>query len=724
MTSAELSSNNPQKAVKTHMFRRTFLQELKQNVPFILAFSIISIFVLFLPQLVLLINDNIHLENMGNASEYFPRDFYRFGLNVCSVLLMPILAYILGLIQFHYLTNKRAMDVFAALPVKRETAVSARILAGVSILGIPNLICYTALFFVNIGVNGVYGAIVKEYFVVIFFSTVLMLIPYALAVFVATLSGTITENIIYPMVLMISPVLLYLFVTQMLRENLYGFSMGDEIFKRFSFLFPYTILGASDYIEGLTNSLFRSWNADRTFRELLMEMLPQFLLWAFISLALLGVSVLFYRCRKSEIAGKRNASKLLNVIACLATVTLVGMMIFFLASVMGELAYRLRFFFFILGTLIAFIIFQMVILHSVREVFKTYKTYLIALPFYILLIVFVNTNGFGVYNEVPKAEDVKAISINYTGKDIHYHGENLYRSETPEVIDQIIRFQKSVLETRNEEEKEYRQIELSYKMKNGDEIYRTYQRVSAESLQILDELESYSDFKKKNHAVFQKDFLNGVVQMELTDILETRCLPLTFEQFDLQAFQQALQADVLEESHEQMQHPDAPAKGYLNIVYQENDGEPSKGDLHISIKAHYKHTIQYLKEAGLMEYLEPDLSRVEKAVVFTARESGEIRTILNNFFSEMNTTSQMAYVSSYRRDKNLFSDIESELEYWNQEEGFSSQIYENPEDIESVLNRSYNEYFLDSCKAVAVMAVAQEDGTLISKTFVLPDKQS
>lgn len=717
MISAGLFSSPLQQKEKVHMFRRTYLQELKQNVPFILTYFLISVFVLFIPYLVVLINDTMNTGNTAVSEMYlgyYPRNYYRFGLNPCSVLLFPVLAYVLGLIQFHFLTNKRAMDVFASLPVRRETAVTARIVAGISILEIPNIVCQTALFIANISVKGIHGYIVKEFLIVIFFSSVLLLIPYALTVFVSTLSGTITENILYPIVLMISPVLVYFFINMMLRDNLYGFSMGQENFRQLSFLFPYVIISDNQYLEGLTNALFQKENMNLQFRQLVMKMLPQFVVWFVLILVFLFVSVLLYKQRKSEIAGKRNASRLLNVIACLATMTMSGMCVYFLTSAMGELFYQLRFFFFILGTIIAFVIFQMVILHSIREMLKTYKTYLLGLPFYILLIVFMTTNGFGGYNELPNAENVTEVTVNYMG-DEYYYTEGRYTpytSESPEVIDQVIRFQQKAIETRNDEDSSYQGITLSYKMKDGATVNREYQRVSKESLWILNGLNDYADFKEYSNVAFRKNFSKYADEIVITDLFESRSTVLSSQQFDINAFQEALKKDVLEESYSQMKQPEAPAKGYLKLIRKDKEET-----IQISLKAHYKNTLNYLSGAGLLDLMKPDFEKIKEVTVINVNENWNAESILSYVGTDLRIGSQMFLPPRDIFLQNYTSVKESIASCYDESVVMTS--YSDPQEIEQILGRCYNEYEIEKCEAV-VFAAVQEEENIWCRNYVIP----
>lgn len=719
-------ANRPQTA-----FRHAFANEIRQNVPFLIVFCLACLLLVVLPNVMTAAQTypDLHGQTIDQqpilhaANQQWSEESglvtYAFALSPCSVLLFPVLAFVLALIQFAYLTNRRAMDVYAALPIKRETAALARMAAGVGILLVPMALSYLLLFALNVLLMGFMPELLSELLFVVFASAVLMLIPYAIAALVAMLSGTLTENVLYPLVVLLAPVTLFVCVNALLEQNIYGYCIPYNLQSMVGFLFPYVLLWSDRfvYFEGLTNSLLtcrlEKNQPEAGLWDSVTPAMGQLTLWFVLSLLLLAAAVFCCRSRKSETAGQRSASRLLTGVTQFLASALTGTLVLYIGGTFwdeADLMYQMRYVLFIIGTLMGYGVFGLVVHHSCRAVLRRCQPYLCVLPVYGIFLAYMGTAGFGVYNAVPPIEDIAQAGINYYGDEgimpsslwygsngLFYYAQGnvedeMFFTSDPDLLCVITDYNYSAINQRGNRETVQDTIRIQYRLKNGRTLSRCYFSSEKDSYQLLSELMNYPKFKFKTHYAYQLDFTR-CNQVWVRDLYGTHLTALMPEQLDLAQFQNALQKDVANETLEQLRFPEQPALGVVELEMSSDLENGFPNDVCVSIKVHYHNTIAYLQKAGLYDLLMPNYDAIEELTVAEPRtEDGRDSMMLNSGFIDL-SRGVYAWDLFYPG----YQPYDSYLSWYDIPEG-SDQIVlrtvTDPQEIRETLRHCYSQHAL------------------------------
>ncbi len=644
MTSAKLYSKST--------FKHTFVDELKKNAPFTITYAIACFVTLLLPVIVIFFN------RMVNMQGYEPNSLhngYIFSLSPFIVFMLPIFGFVLGLLQFSYLTNKRAMDVYAALPMKRETAITSKVFAGVMLIIIPPMIMMIISFFVNTFVTGFTVFLLLELLFVLFEIIVFSLLPYAIVVFVSTLSGTMAENILYSITLLVMPFCLYAAYNLFMEYEIYGFKLSEEVLDILGYLLPYwgyfeNLLNNTVLFTGVANeylysvSIYGDVIAQNEFSmwPYVSQLFSQGIVWVGVIIALLVASVFCYKARKTENADVKDASKVLTNIALFVSI-IIGSMVFYLimAALFGGFT---RFIFLFAGATVAFVIFELSVHQSAKALIKQLPKLAVVFALLGVLTAFLQTQGFGIYNYIPTS-GVKAVEIEYSPKLFekgNYTDD--FITEDPEIIEFITELNAVILDTDYSnggitenayiEDGNYyyhsyypaNYVDITYHLDNGMKVERTYSLLTNDASVMLDELNFMEEYAIDRYFVFSDDFLE-VNFPKISDIAVTNESEnlLMNSEFDINIFAEKLRADILENlSVEQLveqetiglfNYTEYSDTELVEIYGGEYDLEEaiSENKSFVEIKSGYTATIEYLESLDLLKLMEIDYNNIKNA---------------------------------------------------------------------------------------------------------------
>lgn len=163
-----------------------------------------------------------------NFSAYLVNHYY-FSLSALETYLLPIAGYLLAIYQFSYLFNRRAVDVFASLPVTRASIFSGKMRAALLILWVPVWFSLTARVLLNGVFMGFSMPLILEWIFYMVYQPFLMIICYLMTVWVCTLVGTQIEAVFYPFILLLAPAGICTLSQTILNETIYGADMGIRV---------------------------------------------------------------------------------------------------------------------------------------------------------------------------------------------------------------------------------------------------------------------------------------------------------------------------------------------------------------------------------------------------------------------------------------------------------------------------------------------------------------
>ncbi|MGI5959808.1 MAG: hypothetical protein ACOX60_10395 [Massiliimalia sp.] len=696
---------------KSSRFGQAVRDDLRRNLPYFICFCVLCLVILILPMMLAIFNDQntgnavaANLVRMGKTETVI--NVYQFGLNPFSVIFFPAMAFLLGLLQFAFLTNRRAMDVYGSLPIKRTHLFWAKVASAGIMLTVPTVLSYLILFLLNGSVYGFTLYLFWELLLDIFLSLFYLLIVYSITIMVCALTGTIVENVLYPPLLLVMPVAIYGLVTQRFSEynGIYGFSMSSSMsvfYLLFPFIFPF---GETDLIQGISQEMIRQEyfaatapeanTPVSTFSQYLHPCATAIIVWVLLTVIFMGLGFYFYQRRPSELAGKRDGCRVLTWLSGTFGITVAGLFVMFLCqnlwgreSIFVPLQYPL----FFLITLCGFFIFQVIIRRSVKESFRSMKGYLAVLPFYAVFFAAIFTNGFGIYNHIPQIDEIKSVTTNYNGfYSMEHLGENFTSSE-PDTIETVWNINQTILDTKEDAYSGSRSLSLIYTLKNGKTVSRTYYDISDTADEALLSLNFADDFAKYRHTAFQTSFTDYTT-LSVSDQFGTRFTEVT-GQVDFDALQKAYQQDVLDETLEDFQTPSAPDAGMIQLTGLKNT-HGSWGTIYLPVKSCYKNTLSVLESSGVLSYLEPDYSAIEYLMVADEGYQGEFIWTRQGVYSKYDLPGSLG--DGYYPQSSLTN------------RSIPFRKVTDPQEIQSILEHTYSVYRLEDSQKMVMVPATQE----------------
>ncbi|MBE5957453.1 MAG: hypothetical protein E7254_01125 [Lachnospiraceae bacterium] len=419
-------------------------------------------------------------------------DYAEVDLILIQVSVTPLIAFIfssiLAILCFRFLHNKRLTDLFGGLPISKKSMFlacyfSAAVMSIVPVIG-----------------SGIVGAIISfkiRFALAILLSTLkfslVTLGNVSLIAFISICCGLTLDTIISHLILcIVYP--LFIFITLYFPSTIIpGMDMHQLPYNLYTLLCP---LGA--YYTGSEAS------------DLFLDHTVIFIIWwSALSVILTVLSTLLYKKRKAEVAQAGFAfsivEKIIKFFACFTGGLFVGYLITFFFAVIHSFGIRGQYIFlgidFILGALLVHFLIHL-IFHKGLEGFKaSLKECAIVVVVGFAYIIIAGSGLFGYVSQVPKADDVKNISISEKYHKFTVNGKNIaeMKYSDKESIEALISFHQEIVNDANSYsgynhyglynilnpangfyyESTFIDnwsfpIEIKYKLKNGRTIKRTY----------------------------------------------------------------------------------------------------------------------------------------------------------------------------------------------------------------------------------------------------------
>ncbi|MBR6825531.1 MAG: hypothetical protein IKM59_03185 [Oscillospiraceae bacterium] len=468
---------------------------------------------------------SLRLTTANRLEEMIDRLYWEkhVGIELISSILIAAL-------MFSYLHQKRGSSFFGSLPVSRNSLFLSSYLSGLMLYCIPWLL--TALITTPVIASVDWGNPVfrNYYFGFLCFRLVLYLVGYTMAVFSMLLCGRVAFGAVIALLLQILVPILELLLTAMLESFLYGISVFSGVDTEF--LAPY---------------IFLSERLSYSEAELPWVAMG---LYAGASLLLIYPLMLLHRRRKEECVGQTLVFPWLYgilqvILTFLGYIVLSALILtpFALAGtdstiVVGSIPSILIF-------VIAFFLVKMLLLRS-RKVFRK-KNFLQCGLFLLVTVAVIYTFSndlFHIVRRLPQGEKVQEVCLSLSGND--------YSTDNPEAIEDLIRIHSHIIEERDALNKEVSDksdydksqetyfLSLTYTMKNGRTLHRTYQLSfywnDPESRELWYEVEAF--FLEDHRAV---DQLHQVEEQTVTVYYDDEIRMSTAE---IEAFFRALEKDM------------------------------------------------------------------------------------------------------------------------------------------------------------------------------------
>ena len=360
--------------------------------------------------------------------------FMMAGMIFFALPLLWLFALIFTVTLFRYLHDKRSVDLYHSLPVRRENLLLGRLAAEITALAIPFLAALLVCFLVLL----IFGASVDAATIwaraLFFLLDTLALI--ALMIFFLVCCGTVFDAAVSTIAFCGGLPLLVLLSTEYVGKALPGYA-GDSV--------PY--------------ALYRAMNPFLGAMALRNELTaPVQLWWLFYAAALLIAAVFLYRKRPSEAAENAFAFPIPRILIRFLVSAGFGMLLGLLVySIYPSFPFLISA---LLGALLAHLAIETVYRRGVKGIWKTMRAYAAVAVLFVVFILVCSTGCFGYTTRIPAVDDVKAVTFttNY-GSDhtatLYTEDENGVRlyiaslesmTAEPENIEQVIALHQDIID--------------------------------------------------------------------------------------------------------------------------------------------------------------------------------------------------------------------------------------------------------------------------------------
>lgn len=365
---------------------KLFINNLKTYRAYMATFTILLAAFFPAPILISLLRGNLSSE-------------YSFEV----IPLVAIASMIFALVPFitqHYLTSKKAVDVYHSLPISRKDLFITQWVTGIVIALVPFALNYIAGYFIG----SIGGMLVPNNLLSSFFIYVILMIAIQIPNhFVIMNTGTVANSLVHSLILFAAPFIAYGALAVFVEVFIYGLSSID--IDVLNFLSPTYALYRLKTMDVGTGYVFGVCAY-----------------WAVLSTIFLILCLRLYQKRKSERSETPFTTNLYFplVVSLFTSLCLVAMTGLFTSFSSYTYSMNLEKFLSIetlmiplMITFIMYVILDIFRNRSTKNFLKAAISYLkIAVVTLSLCVVLIITNFFGYANYVPNVSSVNSVSVN------------------------------------------------------------------------------------------------------------------------------------------------------------------------------------------------------------------------------------------------------------------------------------------------------------------------
>ncbi len=579
------------------MFKRDF-----RNVGWIsILFFCGLVFTLPL-QLLMAINDDYRIDASGAG--LFDSTFM-FELQFMLLFLMPVL---MAVFLFRYIHVKGASDFIHSFPISRDHLFRHHVLSGLMLLIVPILVTSLILFmfYLFADVSTFYTINQLGYWTLMMM--IVSILTFMVCVFAGTLTGISAVQAVLTFILMLLPAGIYALVAVHISFFIAGLS--DLA------LLDHTIGNYSPIVKVLQ---FYPNQAQGGFLPVDSITLVIYFV-ASILFYFSGKAI--YQKRPLEVTSQTIAINLLKPVFQFGMTFCFALVV---GTYFGETQLLLSWLIFgyVVGGIIGYFLSAMVLdksFHVFRgQYFKGLLVFggTAGLVIGILPLFWLNYEGY-----VPEPSEVNSV---YIGDNI-FQFEELIENTTPDLIESeeainaVIHLQKEMINQNDLFNSRGKMYFISFELKNGDHVQRTYQIDPKEVQASLKRLMETKDYKELTYPVLNSDPSKvqkitlqpgGAVNTEVT-ILEPK---------QIQEFYQHVREDIYNLSYDEIIHP-VGTRSHVSEVRDHSDWTveyyfPQDNMIYNS----YKNTVNWLKEEGYYEDAFIDEGEIDQVNIYPWNEA-------------------------------------------------------------------------------------------------------
>ena len=372
------------------------------------------------------------LKIMRDAYEVFIFDFEQAAYDPLLYIfpaLLVVISLLLGVLLFRFVTNKKTVNVYYSLGIKRADLYTARLVAGIIMMLAATLIPLA----VSLGLNLHYfGSSVMLWRTFLFYAVhnvICVLAGLTISAAVSSCVGTTVEAIGFSAVLAAFPSVVTMCVNYGVPSILNGapaityygiypaassygelhFDItGSTVFGRIISHINLLMLNRSSFInsssvEAMTKEAAKKWVAPS---------LTPYILWAVLISAFFVFGLFMFKRRKAEICGFPGRSAVLNFVLCMITsFGVASLVLYFVVSEIPQITTWMIIVGLMIISIIIFLIFDIILHLSFKAIKKDWKIGLVHAGLMAAFLLSLYTGFFGYSSRVPDIQDIDSVSI-------------------------------------------------------------------------------------------------------------------------------------------------------------------------------------------------------------------------------------------------------------------------------------------------------------------------
>lgn len=444
------------------------------------------------------------------------------GFSNLQFFTMFVLAAVIGMQGFSYLFDRRKVDMYHSVPVSKEKRFMTIYLGGILIYVLPTIVSILLGFVVAGAYQAISGSVVVAVLLRFVYNLVSFLVMYHIMILAVMLTGTMFISGCGYMVLMFyeeGAVLLF-------QE------MKNHFFHTADYYFDLNHRGIAiirDYFH-YNNKLI----AIESIGEYAKSIAPYLLKWLIVGAVLLVIAYICYCKRRSEVAGRAMAfsvtEPVIKIMLAVPAALMFGLIVYETSANNNVLMIVS----FVLGTLIAGCVIEMIYAYDVKAAIKHPFSTAAGVLIVIAMFIMYQQDVFGYDHYVPKAEQIESYAFVPQGmyvecwnEEYHYQSPEKYNREHMFVTDTeaITALASKSVETmdqmdfdnrwdaRNNQFQNKCYFYVLYRLKSGREVARQYvvDMSDASNCEYLDRIMGTREYQAGIYQVMTDDNCCSVV---------------------------------------------------------------------------------------------------------------------------------------------------------------------------------------------------------------------
>lgn len=518
------------------------------------------------------------LKMMRDAYEVFIFDSEQAAYNPLFYIfpaLLVVISLLVGVLLFRFVTNKKTVNVYYSLGIKRADLYTARLVAGIIMMLAATLIPLAVSLGINLHFFGSSAMLWRTFLFYAVHCTISVLAGLTIAAAVSSCVGTVIESIGFSAVLAAFPSVVTMCVNYSVPAILNGApgityydiypsssSYGDmhldmtnsTLFGRAIAHINLLMLNRSSFInsssvEAMTKEAAKKWAAPS---------LTPYILWAVLIAAFFVFGLFMFKRRKAEICGFPGRSAVLNFVLCMiASFGAASLIIYFIAYT-SQISRWIMIALVIVAAFLVFVILDVILHLSFKALKKDWKIGLVHVGLMAAFLLSLYTGFFGYSSRVPDVQSIESASISAPNalmgsyklgnglrsgynSNLYYFGEDGLKDyyyvgnrsnslvedfKDKDDINTVREIHKAMIKAGNINEMncdpdDYskratsQKVIIKYKLKNGRELVRVYNYVPLTDYPTLYTLEDTKNWNSK-------------IKNELLNIDSENVIPILF----------------------------------------------------------------------------------------------------------------------------------------------------------------------------------------------------